>query len=121
MGEFESGSRAVVEKLQVNCNVISCWKSGIVTIPKLENEEMKKEIMWNKNKLREMSIYIENDLSWEDRKMQENINKWVKEKRAKGEDIKVGYGKVKIKGIWKNWLEIMKEKGKRGKIEKGWG
>lgn len=79
------------------------------TVAKIENEEMKKEIMWNKNKLRGLDIYIENDLSWEDRKVQENINKWVREKRARGEDVKVGYGKVKIKGIWKNWLEIMKE------------
>lgn len=101
-------------KLQVNCNVISCWKSGIVTIAKLENE-MKKEIMRNKNKLRGMNIYIENGLSWEDRKVQENFNKWVNDKRAKGEVVKVDYGKVKIKKKYLEELVGDNERGRQGK------
>lgn len=44
------------------------------TVVKLENEDKKKEIMSNKNKLKGESIFIENDLSWE-RKIQEKMNR----------------------------------------------
>lgn len=40
--------------------------SGTVVVVKLENEDKKKEIMSNKNKLKGERIFIENDLSWEE-------------------------------------------------------
>lgn len=44
-------------------------------VARIENEEKKKEIMANKNRLRGERVYIENDLSWEERKVQERINR----------------------------------------------
>lgn len=49
--------------------------SGTVIVVKLENEDKKKEIMSNKNKLKGERIFIENDLSWEERKIQEKMNR----------------------------------------------
>jgi len=44
------------------------------------------------------SIYIENDLSWEERNVQVRINKWVKEQKEKGLEMKIGLDRVRIKG-----------------------
>lgn len=65
---------------------------------KIENNEKKKEIMKNKYKLKGEKIFIENDLSQEERKTQEKINRQTKEKKEKGEEVKVGMGRVKING-----------------------
>lgn len=101
------------EKLGVCSTIENCRRSGPVIIVKLESDEGKVEIMRNKLKLIGEKIFIENDLCWEDRKIQEEINKWAKERKGKGEDIKVGYGRVKVGGIWKNWEEIKKEEANR--------
>jgi len=37
-------------------------------------------------------------LSWEKRKIQERINKWVKEQKGERKDIKVGLSKVREYG-----------------------
>jgi len=47
-------------------------------------------------------------LTWEERKTQEKINIWAKRK-SKGEDIKIGFGKIQIKNIWRYWTDIEKE------------
>lgn len=38
--------------------------------------------MKNKNKLKGKKVYVENDLAFEERKRQEMISKWVKEKKS---------------------------------------
>lgn len=45
---------------------------------KLESEKVKKEVMRNKFKLKGEKIFIKNDLSWEERKIQDKINRWAK-------------------------------------------
>lgn len=40
-------------------------------IARLENKEVKKEVMRNKFILKGEKIFIENELSWEERKIQE--------------------------------------------------
>lgn len=44
-------------------------------IVRLENKEVKKGMMRNKFKLKGEKIFIENNLSWEKRKIQEKINR----------------------------------------------
>lgn len=58
-------------KLGVDMKTERYRVSGTVIVVKLENEDKKKEIMSNKNKLKGERIFIENDLSWEERKIQE--------------------------------------------------
>lgn len=53
--------------------------------------------MLHKNKLK--GIFIDNDLSWEERKIQEEMNRWAKVQRGKGEEIKVGLGRIKVKEV----------------------
>lgn len=91
----------IKEKLGVQCKVTECRNSGFVIVAKIENEEKKKEVMRNKNKLKGDNIFIENDLSWEERRLQERINRWAREKRMKGVEVKIGLGRVRIAGIWR--------------------
>lgn len=78
-GRMEEGkdSEKVIEefkkKLGVDCKIMSCRKSGGIYIARVENEEKKKEIRRKKCvcELKGGNIFIEHDLSWEDRKRQE--------------------------------------------------
>lgn len=120
----EWAAALIKEKIGVECGVVGCRESGTVVIVKLENEEAKKEIMRNKFKLKGDRIYIENDLSWEERKIQEKINKWAKGQKEKGLEVKVGVGRVRVRGIWRPWAEMEreeeeKEMGGREKEKKG--
>lgn len=63
---------------------------------KLENFHEKQEIMKNKNKLKETDIYIENDLTLDERKIAANIRQIAKEQRRKGKQVKIGYKKMYI-------------------------
>lgn len=53
---------------------------------KFLSEKVKKKVMRNKFKLKGEKIFIKNDLSWEERKIQDKINRWAKieRKRAGG-------------------------------------
>lgn len=97
------------EKLEVECRIAECRNSGPVLVAKLGNEEMKKEVMRNKNRLKGGKIFIENDRNWEERKRQEKMNRWAREKRTAGGDVKVGFGRVRVAGVWKAWEEIERE------------
>jgi len=69
----------------------------MVIIVKIEDEEGNKEIMKNKNKLKGDRLFIENGLSFEERKIQEKISKWAKDKRSRGTEVRVGRGRVRIR------------------------
>jgi len=103
----------IKEKIGVDCKVIGCRESGTVLVIKLENEEMKKNIMRNKYKLKGDRIFIENDVSWEERRVQERIVRWAKEQKEKGIEIKIGFGRVRIGNVWRKWAEIEKEENER--------
>lgn len=83
----------------VECKVEHSRLSGKVIIARLGKEEEKKEVMKNKNKLKGGNIFIENDLTWEERKLQEKISKWAKKERNKGGEVKIGLGKIRINRI----------------------
>lgn len=53
----------------------------MVITAKIENEAKERKIMYNKNKLRGEKIYIEHNLSWDERKKQETIGNELKRKR----------------------------------------
>jgi len=107
------------EKLGVECVVKEVRRSGPVYVVKIEGEEGKKEIMRNKYKLKGGKEYIENDLTFEERKIQEKMNRWAKDKRTGGAEVKVGRGKIKMGGRWIAWEEI--ERKERGREEGGSG
>lgn len=110
--------KLIKDKLGVECKVSNCRRSGPVIIAKVEGKGKKREIMRNKYRLKGGRIFIQN-LKWEDRKIQEKINKWREKQKGNGTEIKVGLGRVRIRGVWKAWAEIEKEKKKRGE-KKRW-
>lgn len=102
------GKAFLLNKLGVDAEIENVRKSGSVIVIKLSNREKKIEIMKNKNKLSGTKIYIENDLTYEDRKKQEEISKWVKNKKEIGWNVKAGQGRILFKGLWRKWEEIIK-------------
>lgn len=96
------------DRIKVRCNIVEARMSGKVIVVKLEEEQDKTEIMRNKNRLIGGTIYIENDLTREERHRQKEIWEWVKDRKARGEDVKIGLKRVRIKGIWRSWEEIEK-------------
>lgn len=113
-GEVLKGhvTRMLEEKLDLrdkDCKIETCRWSGNVIIAKIRSEEEKKEVMKRKNKLKGGQLYIENDLTWEERQIQSMLNKWAKSEKNKNVDIKIGMGKARINGVWKFWGEIEKE------------
>jgi len=101
--------RLIRKKLGVNTNVLGCRESGTVLVVRLESEEEKREVMRNKFKLKGDTIYIENDLSWKERNTQVKINKWAKEQKGKSLEVKIGVGRVRVKGIWRASTDIERE------------
>lgn len=101
------------EELDVKGKVIQCRRSNKVLIAKLGKDEEKKEVMFKKNKLKGSKIYIENDLTWEERKIQDKIKEWARQRRMKGEQVKIGIGKVWTERGWRYWNEIEKEEGRQ--------
>ena len=57
-------------------------------------------VMINKSKLRGTKIYIENDLSFEERRKQKEIKKWAFEIKTKGWNVKIGTGRVCVEEQW---------------------
>lgn len=99
-----------MDRIKVRCNIIEARISGKVIVVKLATQQEKIEIMKNKNRLIGGTIYIENDLTKEERYKQKEIWDWVKERKLRGEDVKIGLKRMRIRGIWRSWEEI--EKGK---------
>lgn len=80
----------------------------------LNSKSDKSMVMQNKNKLRNLSekVYINDDLTQNERKIQNIIRRQAKEEVAKGKTVKVGYQKMICdQEVW-TW------NGKSGKLEK---
>jgi len=69
--------------------------------------------MGRKYKLKGEKMFIENDLSFEERKIQEKMNRWANGKRSIGIEVKVGRGRIKIRDRWITWEEIEREERER--------
>ncbi|KAL3267039.1 hypothetical protein HHI36_011181 [Cryptolaemus montrouzieri] len=82
----------------------------------LENAEVKKNVMMNKNKLGRLvgeKIYINDDLSKKDREIQGHIRGIASAERKDGKNVKIGYRKLFIEGekwVWNdNQARLQKE------------
>ena len=64
-------------------------------------------ILQNKNKLKGKEIYIENDLTKQEREIQAAIRQKAKEERNKGNEVKIGYLKLRINGKWEHWNDFL--------------
>ncbi|XP_014222235.1 centrosomal protein of 120 kDa-like [Trichogramma pretiosum] len=98
------------DKIGVKVHFEAAWKSGQVVIGRCQNAEQKEEIMRGKAKLVGSTIFIDNDLTFEERKVQERINRWAREQRDKGKEVRVGLGKVCVNGKWIRWTSMQDER-----------
>lgn len=74
----------------------------------LNDYQKKQEIMKNKSKLRGRDIFIENDLTLEERKIAAKLRQIAREEREKGKQVRIGYKKIHVDGklfTWDNRLE----------------
>lgn len=92
-----------VIKRVYNINKKEEWK---IILAEVETWEQKREIMLHKNKLKGTKIYIENDLTKEERRIQTELVKIAKDEREKGSRVKIGYKKLVINNVSYEWNEM---------------
>jgi len=92
-----------------------------VVIIRMDSWERKEEIMRRKKKLGSRKIYIDNDLSQEERKVQRKLREIARDERADGKRARVGYRRIDIEGqmyIWSEKENCKKEEFLKGSREK---
>lgn len=88
------------KELQIETVVESAVRLGERTcLVGLANQEEKRKVMLNKQKLRFKTgerVYIQEDMSKKDREIQKKIRMRAKEERDKGKTVKIGFRKIFI-------------------------
>lgn len=97
-------------KLMIEVEINDLWKIGgtekSILVIECRNWKEKEKVMKNKSKLAGTSIYINNDLTWKERKMQKAIRQYAQELRKNGHgQVTVGYGKLLIGDKLYEWDE----------------
>lgn len=111
----ENSSKAVEdyirEKLSVEVKINEAFEltKGIL-LAKVQSWKEKKMIMENTQKLRNTNVYIEHDMTVEERKIQKELRQLAKEQREKGSEAKVGYQKIIIDKKVHTWNDIKKSR-----------
>jgi hypothetical protein len=109
-GNIESGVEEWLErKGGVKVNVKEAFKvnKDKMKLAKIESWEQK-NIMLNKSKWKERKgerMYIDHDLTNEERKTQDKLKEVAREERDRGKRMKIGYRKIQINGEWFIWDE----------------
>lgn len=96
------------KELRVEIKVKKAYKinKGRMIVATLENWEQKRNLMENKKKLKERSgekIYIDDDLTKNEREIQRQLREMAKEERKRGKRANVGYKKIWIEGKCMKW------------------
>lgn len=84
-----------------------------IILLKFKNSEDKNHIMKNRSKLKGSEIYIENDMTKEERRIQFVIRKRAKEERRKGNKTNIGFKTLYINGtkwIWESEVDSLVQK-----------
>lgn len=106
-------TKFIEEKFKVGEAIVEVWingpKENEIIIVEMRSWEEKQVIMKNKNILkgkgREKEVYIDHDLTKEERGVQRKLRELAKEEEKKGNDVRVGYRKMKIGDEWYKWNE----------------
>lgn len=106
--------KLIEEKLQIPAKTLDAFKinkpgKGGIILVKMESWDKKQEMMKRAKKLKGTEIYLDHDLTIEDRKIQYEIRSIAKEENKKGNKTKIEYKKLVIEGVLYKWSE--KEKG----------
>lgn len=114
----ETMENFIKEELDIEISIKSARKLGNRTcLVELSNDEEKLKVMQNKSKLKGIQtdkIFINDDMSKNEREVQAKIRNIAKMEKAKGKKVKIGYQKIEIdkqKWVWskeKGELEELK-------------
>ena len=94
--------------LEVEVDIVAAHelgKSGNMVLVETRCWEEKRKIMSAKRKLRGTNIFVDDDLTPEERRVQRELRLRAKEERKNGVEVWVGYRKMKIAGelwVWEN-------------------
>lgn len=95
------------EHLGVRTQVRAAYRLGQkVCLAQFDSLQEKERIMKNKHKLKDFSgerIYINNDLTLEEREMQKQIRGRAREEKSEGKLVRVGLGRITIDGREWKW------------------
>lgn len=99
------------DKLEVDVTVTEVvhiveTKNGDIVKVVMASRQDKIEIMKNKHKLRGKNIFVDDDLTKEERSMQKEIRDRAKQEKNCGKQTKIGFGKLMIDGKWISWKEL---------------
>lgn len=83
--------------------VIDRERKREMIVVEVESFSKKMEIMKAKNKIRGSQVYIDNDLTKNERGIQKEIREIAKEERDKGKTVRTGYQKIIINGKEFRW------------------
>lgn len=81
-------------------------EESTVILVKFKNFQDKLELMKNKPKLKGEDIYVNDDLTKKEADIQKRLRDLARTESVKGNRTQVGYQKIKINGIWKEWKDI---------------
>ena len=109
------------EKMKIGAEIerthmIRVGNKNTIIVATMKSMEEKIRIMKEKRKL-EKGIYIDDDLTREEREIQQRIRRIDRVRREEGECVKIGYKKLKIENRWYRWNENeerLEEEKKRG-------
>jgi len=94
-------------------------EKGRLVVVRLMSEDMRRRVLRNKGKLKGGEIWIEEDLTWEERKKRWKIRRIAREEEVKGKRVRVNQEGVWIEGLWWGWDEEVEGlRDERGRI---WG
>jgi len=99
----------IESKIKVKAEILYARRIGNRNwiLAKVANFEQKIKIMESKKSLGEEKIYIDNDRTRKEREIQKEVIRTVKQEkeRDKNAEIKIGFGKFSVNGIWYYWNE----------------
>lgn len=86
-----------------------------VILVEMEKLDDKRKMMRNKSKLRGSGIFVDDDLTKEEREMQKSIREWSEQERRKGKKVKGAYGRAFVNGegykyMWDRERKCMESK-----------
>jgi len=84
-------------------------EKGDMVIVKMATKEAKREVMVNKWRLKGKEIWIEEDLTWEERRINWRARRVALERGGKGNSVRIGQGGAWIGGEWWTWDEKREE------------
>lgn len=124
-GDVRGGVEKILEKLGVDIKIESVKRVGIMTegergmaVVTLGSIEQKRQVMENKKKLRGREERIDDDLTWEERKVRWRLREIARKEEGEGRKVRMGNGGLQIDGKWWKWNEEEEVlKSERGEVK----